>query len=95
MSITQQLFQIKNNEYYTEPNAYGELYLENIEWVIYNSDVELYDWQIEKYELQARYYWTIEAIPKKNIKQCYFVTSNPNIFERKIREHPTLAPMKN
>ena len=34
----QQLYQIQNNEDYTEPNIYGELYLGNQDSVGYNSD---------------------------------------------------------
>ena len=49
-----QLYQIQNNEYYTEPSIYGELHLGNQDSVRYNSDAELYDWEIENYETQAR-----------------------------------------
>ena len=45
----QQLYQIQNNEDYIEPNTYGELYLGNQDSVGYNSDVELYDWEVENY----------------------------------------------
>ena len=36
-----QIYQINNNEDYTEPNAYKEIYLGNIESVKYNSNAEL------------------------------------------------------
>ena len=49
-----QLYQIQNNEDYTEPNVYGELHLGNQDSVGYNSDTELYDWEVENYETQAR-----------------------------------------
>ena len=49
-----QLYQIHNNTDYTEPNIHGELYLGNQDSVGYNSDGELYDWEIENYETQAR-----------------------------------------
>ena len=48
-----QLYQIQNNEDYIEPNHYGELHLGNQDSVGYNSDTELYDWEIENYETQA------------------------------------------
>ena len=32
-----QLYQIQNNEYYTEPNTYGEIYLGNQDSVAYCS----------------------------------------------------------
>ena len=50
---TQQLYQIKNNEYYTKPNAQGELHLGNPSSVGHNLNPEFYDWQIENYKLQA------------------------------------------
>ena len=49
---------------------------------------------MENYELQARECWTIQAIPKKKTRQCFFVSIIPKIFERKVREYPSLAPMK-
>ena len=61
----QKLYQIENNADYTEPNIYGELHLGNQGPVVYNSDVELYDWEIENYETQAQGCWTIQAISKK------------------------------
>ena len=60
-----QLYQIQNNEDYIKPNAYGEIHLGNPDSIGYNSDVELYDWEIENYELQEKESWTIQAIPKK------------------------------
>ena len=45
-----QLYQIQNNEDYTEPNSYGEIHLGNHDLVGYNSDAELYDWEVENYE---------------------------------------------
>ena len=39
----QKLYQIQNNEDYTEPNTYGELYLGNQDSVGYNSKEKLYD----------------------------------------------------
>ena len=39
----QKLYQIHNNEDYTEPNNYGELHLGNQDSVGYNSYAELYD----------------------------------------------------
>ena len=42
-----QLYQIHNNTYYTKPNNHEELHLGNQDSVGYNSDAELYDWEIE------------------------------------------------
>ena len=49
-----QLYQIQNNADYTEPNIHGELHLGNQDSVGYNSDAELYDWDIENYKTQER-----------------------------------------
>ena len=87
-----QLYQIQNNEDYTEPNVYGELHLGNQDSVGYNSDVELYDWEVENYETQARGCWTIQKVQKKPVQQCFVVSIIPNIFEKKTRKYPTLKP---
>ena len=58
----------------------------------YNSDVELYDWEVENYETQARGFWTIQAIQKKLVHQCFSVSIIPKIFEKKSREYPPLTP---
>ena len=55
-----QLYQVQNNEYYTEPNIYEELHLGNQDSVSYNSDAELYGWEVKNYETQARGCWTIQ-----------------------------------
>ena len=55
----QQLYQIQNNENYTETNSYGELQLQNPDSIGYNADAELYDWELENYELQAQECCTI------------------------------------
>ena len=54
-----QLYQIQNNEDYTKPNIYGEIHLGNPDSIGYNLDTELYDREMENYELQARECWTI------------------------------------
>ena len=87
-----QLYQIKNNEDYTEPNIYGELHLGNQDSVGYNSDVELYDWEFKNYETQARGCWTIQIVQKKPVQQCFLVSIIPKIFKKKIKEYPTLKP---
>ena len=56
------LYQIQNNEDYTEPNIYVELHLGNQDSVGYNSDTELYDWEVENYKTQLRGYWTIQIV---------------------------------
>ena len=89
-----QLYQIHNDADYREPNIHGELKLGNQDSIGYNSDAELYDWEMKNYELQARECWTIQAIPKKQTHQYFSVSIIPKIFERKVREHPSLAPTK-
>ena len=54
----------------------------------------MYDWEIENYETQARGCWTIQAIQKKPTRQCFSISTIPKIFEKKIREYPSLAPIK-
>ena len=83
---------MQNNEDYTKPNVYGELHLGNQDLVGYNSYVELYDWEVENYETQAKGYWTIQTIQKKPVQQCFLVSIIPKIFEKKSREYPTLKP---
>ena len=53
----------------------------------------MYDWKIENYETQARGFWTIHSIQKKPTQQCFSVLIIPKIFEKKIREYPSLAPI--
>ena len=81
-----QLYQIQNNEDYTEPNSYGEIHLGNQDLAGYNSDVELHDWEVKNYETQARGCWTIQAMQKKRVHQCFSISITPKIFERKTRE---------
>ena len=57
-----QLYQIHNDADYTEPNIHGELNLGNQDSVGYNSDAELYNWEIENYKTQARGCWTIQKV---------------------------------
>ena len=57
-----QLYHIQNNEDYTEPNIYGELYLGNQDSVGYNPDAELYDWEVQNYETKSRGCWTIQKV---------------------------------
>ena len=89
-----QLYQIQNNEYYTKHNSYGELHLGNQDLVGYNSDAELYDWEIENYETKERGCWTIQAIQTKPTRQCFSISTIPKIVEKKIREYPSLSPTK-
>ena len=60
-----QLYQIQNNADYTEPNIYGELHLGNQDSVGYNSDAELYDLEVNNYEMQERGCWTIQENTEK------------------------------
>ena len=87
-----QLYQIQNNTDYTEPNIYGEIHLGNQDSIGYNSDAELYDWEMENYETQERGCWTIQKVQKKPTRQCFIVSIIPKVFEKKIRERPTLQP---
>ena len=57
-----QLYQIQNNQDYIEPNIYGELHLGIQDLVGYNLDAELYEWEVENYETQARGCWTIQKV---------------------------------
>ena len=44
------LYQIHNTTDYTEPNIHAELNLGNQDSIGYNSDAELYVWEMENYE---------------------------------------------
>ena len=57
-----QRYQIHNTTDYTEPNIYGELHLGNPDSIGYNSDAELYDWEMENYETQERGCWNIQKV---------------------------------
>ena len=62
-----------------------------------NSDADLYDWKLEKYESYAKDCWSVEAIPRQqvhmaNVRNCYSISIVPKIVEKKIREYPTLIP---
>ena len=80
----QQLYQIQNNEDYTKPNIYVELHLGNQDSVGYNSDAELYDWEVENYETQARGCWTIQTVQKKPVQQCFLVSIIQKNSKRKV-----------
>ena len=58
----------------------------------YNSDAELYDWEVENYETKARGCWTIQKVQKKPVQECFVVSVIPKTFEKKTREYPTLKP---
>ena len=49
---------------------------------------------MENYETQAQGCWTIHAISKKPTRQCFSMSIISKIFERKIREYLSLAPIK-
>ena len=55
---------IKSNLDIVEPNDQGELNIWSPTSIRCNFDSDLYDWELEKYESYAKYYWSIEAIPK-------------------------------
>ena len=48
-----------------EPNDQGELDIGSSTSVGHNSNSDLYDWELEKYESYAKDCWSIEAIPKQ------------------------------
>ena len=47
-----------------EPNKQGELNIGSSTSVGCNSNSDLYDWELEKYESYAKDCWSIEDIPK-------------------------------
>ena len=55
---------IQSNFDLVEPNDQGELDLGSLTSFIQNSDADLYDWQLEKYESYIKDCWTVKAIPK-------------------------------
>ena len=55
---------IQSNLDTVKPNDRGELDIGSPTSIGFNSDSNLYDWELEKYESYARDYWSIEAIPK-------------------------------
>ena len=58
---------IQSNCDLVEPNDQGELDLGSPTFVGQNSDANLYDWQLEKYESYTKDCWTVEAIPKNKV----------------------------
>ena len=56
---------IQSNLDSVEPNDQGELDIGSLTSARCNSDSDLYDWQLEKYESYAKDCWSIEAIPKQ------------------------------
>ena len=86
-----QLYQIQNNEDYTKLNVYGEIHLGNQDSVGYNSDAELYDWEVKNYKTQERGCWTIQIVQKKLFQQCFLVSIIPKIFKKKSKEYLTLT----
>lgn len=56
---------IQSNLDLVEPNDQGELDIGLLTSVERNSDFDLYDWKIEKYESYTKDCWSIEAIPKQ------------------------------
>ena len=80
-----------------EPNDQGELDIGSPTSVRRNSDSDLYDWKLEKYESYAKDCWSIEAIPKRQVSKakvcnCYSISIVPKIVERKVKECLTLIP---
>jgi len=86
---------VQSNEDTIEPNAQGEVHLRPPIVVGYNSNSEHYNWKIENYESKSKDYWSIESIPRKLVKQCFSILTILKVFEKKIREYPSLIPTKN
>ena len=56
---------IQRNLNMVEPNNQGELNIGSSTSIGHNSNSNLYDWELEKYESYAKYCWGVEAIPKQ------------------------------
>jgi len=82
---------IQSNEDTIEPNMNGEIHHGLTLSVGYNSNSELYDSEIENYESIARDSYSIMAISKKPIRNYYSISSIPKVFEKKVREYPSLV----
>ena len=91
-----QLYKVIQSNYdLVEPNDQGKLDLGSLTSIIRNSNTDLYDWQLEKYESYAKECWTVKAIPKNQVcmakvRNCYSISIVPKVIEKKIREYPTL-----
>ena len=88
---------IQSNVYMIEPNDQGDFSIGSPTAIRCNSDSDLYDWELEKYESYAKDYWSIEAIPKQQVSKpqvCndYSISIVPKIVEKKVKEYPTLIP---
>ena len=75
-----------------EPTKSGELHFSSPLSVGYNSDTELYNWELENYKAIARESYSILAIPKKSVRHCLAMTTVPKLVEKNIREVPSLIP---
>ena len=79
---------IESNLDMVEPNNQGELNIGSLTSVGCNSNSDLYDWELEKYESYAKHCWSIEAIPKHQVSKaevcnCYSISVVPIIIEKK------------
>jgi len=83
---------IHSTEDTMEPNRNEELHFGSPLSVGYNSDSKLYRWEIENYESIARDSYSIMAIPKKSVRNCFSMSTIPRIFEKKVREVASLVP---
>ena len=80
-----------------KPNDQGELDIGSPTSIGCNFDSDLYDWELEKYESYAKDYWSIEAIPKQQVRKAqvrnyYSISIVPKIVEKNVKEYPTLIP---
>lgn len=81
---------IQSNCDLVEPNGQGELDLGSLTSIDRNSDVDLYDWQLEKYESYEKDCWTIQVITKNQVctdkvRNFYSISIVPKVMEKKIR----------
>ena len=82
---------IQSTEDTIETNMNGEIHLGSPLSVGYNSNSELYDWEIENYESIVRDSYSIMAIPRKSIRNCCSISPVPIVFEKKLRKYLSLV----
>ena len=86
---------MKSNANIVESNDQGDLDLGSLMSITRNSESDLYDWELEKYESYSKDCWTIKAILKYQVSMhqlhtCYSISLVPKFFEKNIKEYPTL-----
>ena len=80
-----QLYQaIQKKKDSIEPNKNEEYYLGSPMFVGQNSNSELYNQQIENYEMLSQECWSIKEIPRSKVCSFFLVSLVPKIFEKKV-----------